>query len=224
MFPNNVLAKFVDIIRIFFYTHYPYFVCHCTEYKVSGLQVRISKENKINPTTPQLITAKISRCAWKPGSKTHSSLCQSNSQLQNEAALMFCRILAIEHRKCAAGHAGAHPGLQGRILLNYTRIENAHKVRKKTFNFSLCIEVQQTFSFPFSLLSHDQIPESLCVKRAIFKRVQQFYHATEIGVVASAVSACVDQPQQTKQRQLIWIKWIIAEHNLKHAHSGRRLC
>jgi len=26
----------------------------------------------------------------------------------------------------------------------YTRIENAHKVRKKTFNFLLCIEVQKT--------------------------------------------------------------------------------
>jgi len=25
--------------------------------------------------------------------------------------------------------------LQDRILLNYTRIENAHKVRKKTFDF-----------------------------------------------------------------------------------------
>jgi len=26
MFPNNVLAKFVDIIYIFFYIHYPYFM------------------------------------------------------------------------------------------------------------------------------------------------------------------------------------------------------
>jgi len=31
--------------------------------------------------------------------------------------------------------AGAHPGLRDRILLNYTRTENAHKVRKKTFVF-----------------------------------------------------------------------------------------
>jgi len=29
---------------------------------------------------------------------------------------------------------------------------------------------------------------------AVFKRVQQSYHATEIGNVASAVSACADQP------------------------------
>ena len=45
---------------------------------------------------------------------------------------MSCRIRAVEHGKCAAGLSDAHPGLQDRILLNYTRIENAHKVRKKT--------------------------------------------------------------------------------------------
>jgi len=32
---------------------------------------------------------------------------------------MFPRIRAVEHR-CAAGLAGTHPGLQDRILLNYT--------------------------------------------------------------------------------------------------------
>jgi len=61
---------------------------------------------------------------------------QSNLQLQNEAALMSCRIRAVEHRKCAAGLAEAHPSLPDRILLNYTRIENAHKVgytRKPSF-------------------------------------------------------------------------------------------
>ena len=57
---------------------------------------------------------------------------------------MSCRIRAIEHRKCAAGLAGAQPGLQDRILLNYTRIENAHKVRKKTFDFFYVIEVLKT--------------------------------------------------------------------------------
>jgi len=69
---------------------------------------------------------------------------------------MSCRIRAVEHRKCAAGLSDAHPGLQDRILLNYTRIENAHKVHKKTFDF-LCIEVQQIFSF--SLLRNYQMPE-----------------------------------------------------------------
>jgi len=87
------------------------------------------EENARNATTQQFITAKISGCALKQGSKTRSSLRQSNLQLQNEAALMSCRIRAVEHR-CAGGLAGAHPGLQDRILLNYTRIENAHKVRK----------------------------------------------------------------------------------------------
>jgi len=50
--------------------------------------------------------------------------------MQNEAALMFRRIRAVEHRKCAAGLVDAHPGVQDRILLNSIRIENPHKVRK----------------------------------------------------------------------------------------------
>jgi len=92
-------------------------MCHCTEYKLSVLQVRLSEENKHNATTQQFITAKISGCALKQGSETRSSLRESNLQLQNEAALMSCQIRADEHRKCAAGLAGAHPGLQDRILL-----------------------------------------------------------------------------------------------------------
>jgi len=113
-------------------------MCHCTEYKLSVLQVTvgISEENTLNATAQQFTTAKISGCPLKQGSKTHSSLRQqSNLQLQNEAALMSGRTRALEHRKCAAGLAGTHPGLQDRILLNYIRIENAHKVRKKTFDF-----------------------------------------------------------------------------------------
>ena len=145
---TDVLAKFVDIICIFLYTYSPYFMCHCTEYKLSALQARILEENKLNATTQQFITAKVSGCVLKQGSKTHSTLRQSNIQLQDEAALMSCGIRAVE-RRCAAGLAGAHFGLQDRILLNYTRIENVHKVRKKTFHFSLCEEVQQTFKFSF---------------------------------------------------------------------------
>jgi len=72
---------------------------------------------------------------------------------------MSFRIRVVEHTKCVAGPAGAHPGLQDRILQNFTRIENTHEVGKKTFNFLLCIEVQQTFSFHFSLLRHYQLPE-----------------------------------------------------------------
>ena len=118
-------------------------------YKLLALQVRISEENKLNAATKQFITAKISGFVSKQGNKTHSSLIQSNLQMQNETALMSCRIRAVEHRKRAAGLTGAHPGLQVRILLINTRIENAHKVRKKTFNFLLCVEIQQTLNIPF---------------------------------------------------------------------------
>jgi len=46
---------------------------------------------------------------------------------------MSRQIQAIKHRKCAAGLTGAHPGLQDRILLNYTqelgmRIKHARKL------------------------------------------------------------------------------------------------
>jgi len=135
-FQTNVLAKFVDIRCIFFYIHSPYFMCHCTEYKLSALQVRISEKNKLNATTQQLITAKWSGCVLKQGSEKHSSLRQSNLQLQNQPALMSRQIRAVAYWRYAAGLAGAHPGLQDRIVLNFTRIENAHNVRKKTFVFS----------------------------------------------------------------------------------------
>ena len=96
----------------------PLSLCHWTEYKLSALQVRMSEENTLNATTQQFITAKISGCALKQGSKTHSSLRQSNLQLQNDAALISCRIWAVEHRNCAAGLSDIHPGLQDRIWLN----------------------------------------------------------------------------------------------------------
>jgi len=78
-------------------------------------------------------------------------------------------------------------------LLHYTRIENAYKVCKKTFDFLSCIEASK-LSFPFSLLRHYQIPECFLVKKADFELVQQFCYATDIGNAATAVSACADQP------------------------------
>ena len=112
------------------------------EYKPLALQVRLSEENTPNTTIQLFVIAKISavrNCknisTLKQGSTTHSSIRQSNLQRKNEAALMSCRIRAVEHRVSAGGLAGAHPGLQERILLNYARIENVHKVRKKTFDF-----------------------------------------------------------------------------------------
>jgi len=43
---------------------------------------------------------------------------------------MSRRKKAVEHR-CATGLSDAHPGLQDRILLNYTRIEKSHEVHAK---------------------------------------------------------------------------------------------
>ena len=68
------------------------------EYQLSALQASISEVNTINATTQQFITAKISGCALKQGSKTHSSLRPSNLPLQNDAALMSFRIRVVEHR------------------------------------------------------------------------------------------------------------------------------
>jgi len=86
---------------------------------------------------------------------------------------MSRRITAVEHRKWVTGLSDAHPGLQDRILLNYTRIENVHKARKKSFDILLFIEVQQIFSCPFSLLKHYQIPECFYVNNCGFELVQQ---------------------------------------------------
>jgi len=127
-FQTNVFAKFFDIICIFIYTHSPYFMCHCAKYKLSPLQVTISEENKLNTTTQQFITTKILGLALKQMSKTHSSQRQSNFQLQNETALYCIMSNTSSRAQCAAELAGAHYGLQDRIFLNYTTIENEHKV------------------------------------------------------------------------------------------------
>jgi len=36
-----------------------FFMCHCTEYQLSALQVRLSEENKLNAATQEFITAKF---------------------------------------------------------------------------------------------------------------------------------------------------------------------
>jgi len=110
---------------------------------------------------------------------------------------MSWRIQAVEHRKCVTGPAGAHLGLQDRILQNHTRIENAHEVRKK---LSIFIMYRSPANFYFSFFPVEALPNSwmLLVKKAVFELVEQFYHATKIANVANAVSLCVDQPKQTK--------------------------
>ena len=164
-FQTNVLAKFVDTIEISFYTHSLYFVYHCTEYKLSALQVTISEENKLNATTRQFITAKISGSMLKKGNKTYLSLSQSNLQRQNEAALMSCRIRAVELRKCAAGLAGFARSNLAKLGFARSNLAKLHKnwecawSTQENFCFLLCIEVQQTFSSPFSLLRHYQMVE-----------------------------------------------------------------
>jgi len=45
-------------------------VYHGTEYKLSALQVKISEENKLNATTQQFTTAKMSGCALKQRNNT----------------------------------------------------------------------------------------------------------------------------------------------------------
>ena len=108
---------------------------------------------------------------------------------------MSCRIRAVEHRLSGNGLAGAHPGLKNRILLNYTRIENAHKVCKKTFDFVVIYRSPANLVFLFSCLDNKCLNASM-LTTDVFELVQQFYHATEIGRpnAANAVSACPDQP------------------------------
>ena len=94
----------------------------------------------------------------------------------------------------------AHHGLQDRILLNITRIENAHKVHMKTFVFVLYMEVQ-TFSFLFSLLRRYKMPECFYVNNSCFwarATVLSWYRNWYSKFATNAISASADQPLQTK--------------------------
>jgi len=83
-------------MHIFLYIHSPYFVCPCTEDKLLGYRRKIHPT--FNATIQQFVTAKISGCALKQGRTIHSSIRQGNLQRKNEAALMSCRIRAVEHK------------------------------------------------------------------------------------------------------------------------------
>jgi len=91
----------------------------------------------------------------------------------NQAALMSHRVRTGKHR-CAAGMAGAHPGLQDRILLKYTRIENGHEARKKTFVFFYY--VQKSSKLLVCLFPYWDIMKCLNTSMliAVFEIVQQF--------------------------------------------------
>jgi len=82
-----------------------------------------------------LKNTKCKKCQPKGAQFLHlgcrdTPLCPPVSYITVWANVLSNSLRAFEHRKCAAGLAGAHPSLQGRILLNYTRIEHADKVRK----------------------------------------------------------------------------------------------
>ena len=66
-------------------------------------------------------------------SRTHSVLRQHSSQLQKYKAARMFRVIAVDQKVC--DWDGRQPGLRGLKLVNDTRIENAHKVRKKIFVF-----------------------------------------------------------------------------------------
>ena len=57
-----------------------------------------------------------------------------------------------------------------------------------------CVYMSRKLSFPFPLLRHYKTPDCYYVKNCCFEFVQQFYHATELGNVTNALSACADQP------------------------------
>ena len=177
-FQTNVLAKFVDIICIFFYTHSPYFMCHCIEYKLSTLQVRISGEDTPNATPLQVISAKISGCALKQWNKTHSSLRQSNLQLQIQAALMSRPIRVVEHRKCAGGWLAHTPVCK---IKSYKTTQELRMRIKHARRLSLFCYVQKSskllvFLFPCWYII--KCWNASLLTTAIFELVQQFYHAT----------------------------------------------
>jgi len=63
-------------------------MCHCTEYKLLLLHIKLSEENTLNAETQQFKTAKISVWALKQGSKTPTiASAQFTTKLQNETAL-----------------------------------------------------------------------------------------------------------------------------------------
>jgi len=86
-----------------------------------------------SPKTEQFMTAKVSGNASKHGSRTHSVLRQRSSQLKKYKAARMSLRIAIDQKVC--GWDVGHPELTVWNLLNYTSVENAHKVRKKNFVF-----------------------------------------------------------------------------------------
>jgi len=83
-----------------------------------------------SPETEQFITAKISGNTLKQGSRTRSVLRQRSSQLEN-IRLRECPVEYQSIRMYAAGWRT--PRVDTLKFVNYTVIENSHKVSKKIF-------------------------------------------------------------------------------------------
>jgi len=66
-FQTTVLAKFVDIICMFFYIHSPYFMCRCSEYKHQRFKLGYRRKINSNATTQQFINCKNIRLRVKTG-------------------------------------------------------------------------------------------------------------------------------------------------------------
>jgi len=109
-FQINVTAKFVDTMYfILTDTHFPYFMCHCIDYKLSAFQVRIPEQDALNATTEHSWLQKYEAAPWNMRVK-HSALRQRSSQL-------------LKHSDCVDTSSraqtvccwnGAHPGLLDR--------------------------------------------------------------------------------------------------------------
>ena len=126
---------------------------HCAYYSTRTLFSRCCKlqcvtamkmnNHRRSLKTKQFMTAKVFGIALKQVSRAHWVLHHRSSQQQKyKAALMSGRI-AVDQKVC--GWDGRHPGLTVWNLRNYTRIENAHIVRKKTFVFCYVAVIRTIF-------------------------------------------------------------------------------
>ena len=93
------------------------------------------------PKTEKFITTKICDSALKR-SRTPSVLRQDSSQLQKYKASRMSRLIAVDQNECAWD--GGHPEWTVWNMVNYTKIENAQKVRTKTFVFYHAIVIYTT--------------------------------------------------------------------------------
>ena len=64
------------------------------------------------------------------------------------------------------------------------------KYAKKTLDFLLSIEFSKILVFLFFFWNIIKFLNASILTTAVFELVQQFYHVTEIGNLATAVSTC----------------------------------